>query len=396
MIKKLVSVFFGNGLHALSQLLLVVYMGRFLGEEVLSEYVFSVALCSPVYMFFGGGVRNLCSVDVQFKYSDSNYFESRLYFLFLGVISILSITFFLDMELGYIFYYVLALKILESGLETLYGAFQRVINYELIRNYNVVRSVSVVILICFMLFFDWFCLRYYFLFQIFILVFILLSALKGLDGTLHFDGVALASKIFCLSLSFGVMAMVSNLNLNLPRFFLGLRSSSDLAIYALLYQIVFIGSVVVIALSQFFLPVMAKFWSEANYKVWFVFLMRLYAGCGFVVLLSIFFSYFYGVKLFNLVFGVSYSVEWLDIALMQILGLFSYCLNISSVAFQSSVKIGVVKWGVYSTFLHGALLFFLTPLIGVNGAVFSTIAYLIIYNSALLFLVFKNYYKVKV
>lgn len=394
MYKKIFNMLFGNGMFALSQLFVFVFISRAWGVEDLGGYVYAIAISTPVYMFFNFGMRNSISSDQMYTEEDTVYIIARIFYSALSALIIwLILVWNIDESLILLGVSVVFLKLSESNLDIGFGKLQRQQLFSVIRNINAFRSISSVIL---------FVAFYYLGFELYSIIFLvscvwffcylyIVFAYSSINYGLLLEKKTIIRMYrlteFCFPL--GLMITFSSVNLNLPRIYLEKFSGvHDLALYSSLYQIVFLGTVVFTAIGQAIVPRLSRLIIAKDINKWISIVFKFNVlNLAVSIFLGVFF-YINGEVVMAYIFGNEMVFEKRYFLYVAMICFLSYALNILSYALQSlRYYKGLILLSLIMTCIHFVVSFYAVKNYEVLGAFFGSIFFMTLYGLSLGFLV---------
>jgi len=383
--RKIISMLYGNGFYALSQLISFVVIARYFNGETLGVYAYSIALSVPLYMVGNLGYRSLFATDYREKYNPGYFLLARLFLssIIFGLLIAYGFFYFELMEFLLIYYCVIALKFIDSNFDMLIGVKQREEKFGSIGFLNVLRSILYVVPIAIgaILKFELFLILSFVV--VVWLVFYIYFSFGYISNRQRSSGdfFQLLVKVSVISFPFGLIPLLASVNLNFPRlaieYYMGYEA---LAQYSIMYQLVFLGTVGVTAVGQAILPRLANLYGENKLDQWRSLIKKLFIV---LALLSVFYVVlvgFFGNAVVKFIFGSQYDFQAHYLVCMVVLGCFSYVLNLLSYAIQSVGNFKNVSIiSVCITVAHFLLIAMLVPYFGVLGAIFGSIAYFAMY-----------------
>ncbi|EAW28535.1 AmrA [Alteromonadales bacterium TW-7] len=379
MLNKIFNNLFGNAFFALSQLILFVYISRQYGVESLGIYSYSLAIATIMYMVSNVGLRNVLATDLSSKSEDSTYIKLRLSLsiitLFVGVV-----VFMISINTNLLFcILILLIKYIESIQDIYVGFLHRKQLFAKIRTVNFFKGAFVFLSIIGVMLMELSInslLLILVLFNSIILCFLIYNSNIDFGNSSNELIVRKYKDLILFSFPFAVMGVLATVNLNGPRIFiksnLGLEA---LAKYSAMYQIVFLGSVVVLAYGQAVLPHLTNLFMKGMVDKWLKLIIKSMLAILFCTMAVFLVGYHYGVAIMSYVFG-TITFHRLEISMFILLGFASYFLNIMSYAFQSLRNgKGLVKYSILLTIIHLAII----PIVIVSGGMKSVIFVTMVY-----------------
>lgn len=362
----------GNTYYAACQWVVLVVIARLGNPEAVGAFTFGLAVTAPVIMFFNFGLRSILASDVGATVSFRQYNNIRLISAGAGFIVSTAVGLALGAHLV-ILTALAAAKSVESVIELRYGLAQQHGRLDIVSQSLIVRGTISTLAIAV---FYWFTgnleiavLGYAFCWLI--SLFIIVRQTKSIE-TASAEGQKDYKAIILPALSLGLAALLVNLGPNIPRLVLErLHGPADLGIFSSMAYFIIVGGVVVSALGQSLVPVLArmhhsgetrKFWTTVGGA------LALVAGLGIA---GIILAIFVGEAVLNLVYGAEFARDAHLLPLVALAATLGYLGNILGYA-VSAARLFVGQAPVYTLTLVVSLVasFTLIDPYGIDGAVY--------------------------
>jgi O-antigen/teichoic acid export membrane protein len=183
-------------------------------------------------------------------------------------------------------------------------------------------------------------------------------------------------RMLCLALPLGIVAMLVNLNVNVPRYFIQWKlGSRELGIYSALAFLMSAGNLLVSALAQAVFVRLARFYAGGRRRA-FTFLLLKLIGIGTVLGAGgILVAWIAGAKLLTIIYRPEYATEsrlliwFMVVAWVGFLGQFMGCAMTSARLFVHQIPLfglGVLAITAGS--------YWLVPRMGLEGAIMASLA----------------------
>jgi O-antigen/teichoic acid export membrane protein len=188
------------------------------------------------------------------------------------------------------------------------------------------------------------------------------------------------ARILWLALPLGIVAMLVNLNVNMPRYFIQWKlGTRELGIYSTLAFLMSAGNLLVSALAQAVFVPLARFYAQGRRRA-FTFLLLKLVGIGTVLGAGgIFVAWIAGAKLLAIIYRPEYAAESRLLVWFMVVAWIGYVGQFMGGAMTSArlfvQQIPLFALGVL-TITVGS--YWLVPRMGLQGAIIASIAGLII------------------
>lgn len=361
----------GNIVYAISQWLVLVILARFFTPKEIGEYFFCLALITPISLFFSVKLSNLIVTlgrDVT-KYNDIFGFRLILNILLSIIVYTLYFIFFSDKVGFLVLTSILIYKVLEQYDDLIIAYNQRDLRFKNIFILKFLRSLVYVLAIflsgCLIKNFEkaiffatliyifyWFSRNYKYLIRI--------SFDSDLIVTYLRNGLYLSTS-----------SALSSINVSGIRLYVGyVLGTAILAIYGIISYSLIAFSIIVSALSQYFLPIFVKFKNDKK-----IFYKKIFQSQLIVLSISLFFviiSYFMGDELLGLFYGDQYKSYGYFLCLIFMANLFKSSSSLMGTA-MTALKVYnfQLKITIISLFFTIAITPFLIMYFSILGAFLS-------------------------
>jgi O-antigen/teichoic acid export membrane protein len=371
----------GNGGYALFQVLVMMFISKFLGVDELGYFSLALAITAPIMLFSTFGLRTLWITDQSKVYS---YFQFRKIRIITSLLALLacifvSLLYASDLAFTFIIIIVAACKVIENQSDLYYGLMhkknmQKKISYSLL-----IRSASgfIGIVVGIFLFGDLvaalliYCLCWFISFLI-ADVYLNRDFIKGHSSQVV--GKNNTSKsILIAGLPLAVAFLLINTNLMIPRLALSeIVSIKELGVYAALAYFVQIGTIIINSIGQAALPSLSKMYLNNEYREHKIKVVKVIGVIFFISWSGALFSYLYSDYILEVFFGELIAQKNDVLILMFLLAPAQYAVSIMGHVLSS---IGKNKSLVFSQWIlvisNVILSIALIPVVGIYGAVYA-------------------------
>lgn len=387
----------GNVVYAASQWGMIVVLARLGNPEMVGQFALGLAVGAPAILFANLQLRTLQATDAKSEYLFSDYLSLRLITTLIALVVITGIALVVYRgETALVVIAVGVAKGFEAISDVFYGLFQRHEQiYRMAKSMMAKGLLSVIALgggVYLTASVVWGVIG---LAAVWALILVCYDARRGAailstllatpasttpQGTVYPNtpwlrlNIGTLRQLSWIALPLGVAAMLTSLNINLPRYFVEhYLGESELGIFAAMAYLALVGNVVIIALGQSVLPRLSKYCAENNGYEFRSLLIKLVSTGAALGITSIGVALVAGKEVLNLVFGPEYAVYdevfiWLVAAAG--FGFVGGCLGYGLVAlrrFQVELPIHVTV--AVMTILGAA---FAVPSFGLVGAAWVT------------------------
>src|SRR5437588_2214613 len=391
--------FVGNTIYSACQWGALVALAKLSSPVIVGQYALGVAIATPVTSLTGLQIRPVIASDVKQTYKFGEYVGFRLASTALAMLIILAIPLILhsgSMMTMLTFVIGLALAI-ENISDVYYARLQSIDRMDRIAKSQIMRAPLSLLVLCFGVYFTgkltW---------GVALTVLVRAAVLLGYDLRVqthsseplgdNSPGARMAFErlkqilrprweprkmgcILWLALPLGIVAMLVNLNVNMPRYFIQWKlGSRELGIYSALAFLMSAGNLLVSALAQAVFVPLARFFAEGRRRAFSFLLLKLLGigtilGAGGIVV-----AWIAGPKLLAIIYRPEYAAEsrllvwFMVVAWIGYLGQFMGSAMTSARLFVQQIPLFAL--GVLSITLGS---YWLVPRTGLQGAIIASI-----------------------
>ena len=356
--KRAVWLVFSGVIYACCQLgvlLTITNVGTLQNANVLGDYILSLSIVSPVFMFSNFNIRLLISSE-QDESKVYEYFYIRQYSILVSVLAILGISYFVllrqpvaDYEVFVLVVAISLLKAAESLDDFTYGLMQRASQFRKIFGSIVFRGFSYLVLVFVIL-----KLGFELQWAIGLVAIAWWSSaifnLKAFSCEVVSDkkpkyGSIVRLLVTCVPLGFSNLSL--SLIQNLPRYYIEINIGREaLGIFGAIQQVTKSGLIVVTALINSWAKYAADLYKSKKYKEFVIIEIIAYTivvmMCGFIIVLA----ELYSGHLFNLI-GVEGTEENIfllrTMVFVSMLGFLSIINNKILIIQRKTVHISIIS-----------------------------------------------------
>ena len=359
--------FLGAISFAASQWILLAIFTKYYSLIQAGEYVFYLAVFTPLSILFSFGLRNSMATDIKSEFSDWQYLKARFFglFLFLVFSVLLIFVFEKSKNIGFL---VLTIKFIDLVSDIVYGAWLREGLGEKYGVSQILRLLSFLFLLILLniseLGIDFFGVWLMPISMLFVLIFYdLKKSTINVSEKISFQSTGLVK----LSLPLAVGTFAVSLNSSMPRLVVeNISGEEALAIYAVAIYFVSVAQIPVNSLMQISVPKLAKLKGRElveNRMAFFILKIILAYGAVFVLAL-----YFLGEMITGFLYKNIYILNeplYLVVGVSGALVFFSTVFN----GFLVSQRKFKLLMGVsfYNAFNYGAITFCFAFFYGPGG-----------------------------
>lgn len=384
----------GNGGYALFQVLIMMFISKFLGIDELGYFSLALAITAPIMLFSTFGLRTLWITDQSKVYSYFQFRKLRITTSLLALLACIFVSLLYASDLTFIIIIVAVCKVIENQSDLYYGLMhkknmQKKISYSLL-----IRSASgfIGIVVGIFLFGDLvaalliYCLCWFISFLI-ADVYLNRDFIKGHSSQVVGENNT-SKSILIAGLPLAVAFLLINTNLMIPRLALSeIVSIKELGVYAALAYFVQIGSIIINSIGQAALPSLSKMYLNNEYREHKIKVVKVIGVIFFLSWSGAAFSYLYSEYILEVFFGELIAQKNDVLILMFLLAPAQYTVSIMGHVLSS---IGKNKSLVFSQWIlvisNVILSVALIPVIGIYGAVYA------LFGANLLALIFYVYF----
>lgn len=368
----------GNAYYALCQWLALVAIARLGGTSDVGLFSLALSLCTPVMMFFNLGMRTVLASDVSEHHTLADYLLFRVITATLGLLTCVGIAIWYGEPSAWIIVAVGASKTVETVADFCYGLNQRAMRLDRIAKSLILRGTLSTIALAAVFFATHDLTAAVSCYAASWIVVLLLFDRRAVTGPILFDRerTAISLREFLRNgVPLGVTALFVNLSPNIPRYVLEHRAGPDqLGIFSAMAYFIVIGTVVVSAVGQSLVPILARHHANGARREFYALtgkalLFAFSIGAGGVVLtLAI------GRIVLELVYGDAFGLHADLFPLFALAATVAYVGNILGYVI-SAAKIFTLQAPAFfvSVLVSLAASYTLIPAYGIRGAAYTLI-----------------------
>lgn len=278
----------GNVFFAISQWAILLIINKLGSAEDVGIFTLSLAITTPIFIFFQFGLRSLIVIDTNYKFKFSHYYSVRLFLSIIAFICAIFFCFYREEYLSIIF--IAGYKLFDSLFDIHYGDYQRRMAYNLPAKSKIIRGITSVILF-FITYISTNSLNLslftYFLSSFIVFYFYDFSLSKEQYSKIISNNKLKMKELFLSSLPLAITAFLISLNSSFPRLYLeGKEGLVALGAFASFSHLIIICQILVQSLCQTFSPKLSKSYHNGDYHDFRILSIKLLGMC---VLLSLLF-----------------------------------------------------------------------------------------------------------
>jgi O-antigen/teichoic acid export membrane protein len=387
--------FFGNSIHSACQWGALVALAKLSSPMIVGQYSLGVAIAMPVISLTGLQIRAVIASDVRETYKFGEYVGFRLVSIGLAMLIILAIPLVLHSgPLMTLLTFVIGLSLaIENISDVYYARLQYIDRMDRIAKSQILRAPLSLLAMGLGVYFtgrlSW---------GVAAMVLVRAAVLLGYDRRVQTQSseslksriafehlkeilrprweLRKMGRILWLALPLGIVAMLVNLNVNVPRYFIQWKlGTRELGIYSALAFLMSAGNLLVSALAQAVFVHLARFYAEGRRRAFAFLLLKLLAvgtvlGAGGILV-----AWIAGARLLAIIYRPEYAAEsrllvwFMVVAWIGYLGQFLGCAMTSARLFVHQIPLfalGVLMITVGS--------YWLVPRMGLQGAIVASMA----------------------
>lgn len=392
--------FVGNSIYSACQWGALVALAKLSSPLLVGQYSLGVAIAMPVISLTGLQIRSVIASDVRETYKFGEYVGFRLLSIGLAMLLILAIPLILHSgPLMTLLTFVIGLSLaIENISDVYYARMQSIDRMDRIAKSQILRAPLSLLAMSLGVYFTgrltW---------GVAAMVLVRAAVLLGYDRRVQthsseplesnspesrvaFEQVKETlrprwelrkmGRILWLALPLGIVAMLVNLNVNVPRYFIQWKlGTRELGIYSALAFLMSAGNLLVGALAQAVFVPLARFYAQGRRRA-FTFLLLKLLGIGTVLGVGgIVVAWVAGAKLLALIYRPEYAAEsrllvwFMVVAWIGYLGQFLGCGMTSARLFVHQIPLFAVGLSII-----GLGSYWLVPRMGLEGAIVASMA----------------------
>ncbi len=310
--------FIGNVIYAVCQWGMITVLAKLGSPEHVGQFALGLAVTAPVIMLTNLQLRAIQATDARNEYQFSDYLGLRLFTSVLAILIIAGITFFAGYR-GEVALVILAFslsKSIESISDIYYGLMQQHERMDFVAKSKIYRGILSLVALTtgFMLTGSvfWAVVSMAAVWGIVLVIYDMHSSLLLLRSCSspifpHWNGNTLI-KLTWLSLPLGVVTMLVNLNISIPRYFIEYYLGEyELGVFAAMAYLIVVGTTVMQALEQPFAPRWAKYYAVSDEQSFRNLLLRLVGIGAMIGVGGVLVAMFAGREILTLIYGAEYA-----------------------------------------------------------------------------------------
>lgn len=390
--------FVGNSIYSACQWGALVALAKLSSPVIVGQYALAMAIATPVTSLTGLQIRPVIASDVKETYKFGEYVGFRLASIALAMMIILAIPLILHSgPTMTILTFVIGLSLATENISDVYYArLQSIDRMDRIAKSQILRAPLSLVALGLGVYFTG-SLTWGVASTVLVRAAVLLGydlriqthypeplekdspasrvAFERLKETLRPRWeLRKMGHILWLALPLGIVAMLVNLNVNVPRYFIQWKlGTRELGIYSALAFLMSAGNLLVSALAQAVFVPLARFYAQGRRRAFTMLLLKL-LGIGTVLGLGgIFVAWIAGAKLLAIIYRPEYAAESHLLVWFMVLAWMGYLSQFMGGAMTSARlfvhQIPLFAMGVL-TISAGS--YWLVPRVGLQGAIIAT------------------------
>ena len=368
----------GNAYYAICQWLVLVVIARLGGAADVGIFALALALCTPVMMFFNLGMRTLLASDVREENVLSDYLVFRATTAALGLIVCIGIALWYGEPALWVIVAIGASKTVETLADFFYGLNQRGMRLDRIAKSLILRgtlgtaSLAIVFYLTGSLPIATSC------YAVSWIAVLILFDRRAARTPIAFDRATLGVSLRGFlgnGLPLGVTALFVNLSPNIPRYFLEQQAGAEqLGIFSAMAYFITVGTVVVAAVGQSLVPVLARHYADGNMAAFRSYSTRalLFAiGTG---LAGVVLTLLIGRLVLELLYGPAFATHAALFPLFAVAATVAYAGNVLGYVISAAkIFVGQAPAFLISVIVSVVASYALIPSMGIKGAAYTLI-----------------------
>jgi O-antigen/teichoic acid export membrane protein len=387
--------FVGNSVYSACQWGALVALAKLSSPLVVGQYALGVAIAAPVISLTGLQIRSVIASDVRETYRFGEYVGFRMLSTVLAMLAILAIPIVLHSgPLMTLLTFVVGLSLaIENISDVYYARLQYIDRMDRIAISQMIRGpLSLAAMVLGVHFTG--RLSY----GVVAMVLVRAAVLVGYDMRVQTQsseplkgdsqrsrlaygaakemlrprwGLRKMGSILWLSLPLGIVAMLINLNVNIPRYFIQWKlGTRELGIYSALAFLMSAGNLLVGALAQSVFVRLARFYAEGRRRAFTLLLLKLMAIGSVLGVGGILVAWMAGAKLLALIYRPEYATESRLLVWFMVVAWIGYLTQFVGTALTSARffvhQIPLFALGVLAIAVGS---YWLVPRMGLQGAI---------------------------
>lgn len=396
--------FLGNAIYSACQWGALVALAKLSSPVIVGQYSLGVAIAMPLFSLTGLSIRAVIASDVKETYKFGEYVGFRLCSVGLAILVILAIPLILHSgPLMTLLTFVIGLSLaIENISDVYYARLQSIDRMDRIAKSQILRAPLSLLAMGLGVYFTG-RLSWGVAAMVLVRAAVLLAydlrvqtqssqplELNSLESRLAFEHLKeilrprwelkKMGRILWLALPLGIVAMLVNLNVNVPRYFIQWKlGTRELGIYSALAFLMSAGNLLVSALAQAVFVRLARLYAEGRRRAFASLMLKLLCIGTALGVGGIFVAWIAGAKLLAIIYRPEYAMEsrllvwFMVVAWIGYLGQFMGYAMTSARLFVHQIPLfaaGVMTIGVGS--------YWLVPRMGLQGAIVASMAGVIV------------------
>ncbi len=392
--------FVGNSIYSACQWGALVALAKLSSPVLVGQYSLGVAIAMPVISLTGLQLRSVIASDVRETYKFGDYLGFRLYSTGLALLTILAILLVLHRgPMMTLLTFVVGLSLaIENISDVYYARLQYIDRMDRIAKSQILRAPLSLVAMSLGVYFtgrlSW---------GVAALVLVRAAVLLGYDLRVQtqssepLESNSLESRVaferlkeilrprwelrqmgrlLWLALPLGIVAMLVNLNVNVPRYFIQWKlGTRELGIYSALAFLMSAGNLLVNALAQAVFVRLARFYAEGRRRAFTFLLLKLVAIGSVLGVGGILVAWIAGAKLLAIIYRPEYAAESRLLVWFMVVAWIGYLGQFLGGA-MTSARLFVHQIPLFAFGLSIITLgsYWLVPRMGLQGAIVASMA----------------------
>lgn len=392
--------FVGNSIYSACQWGALVALAKLSSPVLVGQYSLGVAIAMPVISLTGLQIRSVIASDVKETYKFGEYVGFRILSIALAVLVILAIPLILHSgPMMTLLTFVIGLSLaIENLSDVYYARMQYIDRMDRIAKSQMLRAPLSLLAMG---------LGVYFTGQlswgVAAMVFVRIAVLVGYDMRVQTQSseplepsspesregferlkeilrprweLRKMGRILWLALPLGIVAMLVNLNVNAPRYFIQWKlGTRELGIYSALAFLMSAGNLFVSALAQAVFVRLARFYAEGRRRAFTLLLLKLLAIGTVLGMGGILVAWIAGAKLLTVIYRPEYAMESHLLVWFMVLAWIAYLGQFMGSAMTSArLFVHQIPLFALGVLIITAGSYWLVPRMGLQGAIVASMA----------------------
>lgn len=297
------------------QFILLALLARLGNPFLVGAYTLATALLNPIFFFTRMGMRQAQASDGAEQFSFSTYYRLRNYILIAAVFASLALSLFItgSPTLHFVFFVVLASKLIEAQSDIYYGRLLQTGRQELIGASLILRSISSIVM---------FCLFYYFSGEAalaligvpvgWLAIYLIFDRAQGArllsESAAKVDGAGQVLRLFLILWPLALAGAFGQVQQALPRYLVGGAMGPEiLGQIAPALQLHMMVGVLTQTISQSLLPTVSKNLREGAFEAARSRLFKLITYLAPLAVAGVVIAWAFGPLIVQIIFGSGYE-----------------------------------------------------------------------------------------